>query len=86
MTMTTNNNRFALRHYKILAAAVIAFLLFVVILQNAATVEVRILFFSFELPQNLLLFTTGAAGFILGILAALLLKKKGARQGSPPAH
>ncbi|WP_305045258.1 LapA family protein [Geoalkalibacter sp.] len=71
-----------MKQLKLLAATILALALVVVIVQNAAPVEVRILFFSFTLPQAVLLFIVGAGGFMLGILAALLLRKRGA--AAPP--
>ncbi len=64
-----------MRQFKIIAAAVLAFALAIVIVQNSEPVETRVLFFAFTLPQAVLLFATGAAGFVLGILVALLWRK-----------
>ncbi|WP_305041816.1 LapA family protein [Geoalkalibacter sp.] len=72
-----------MKQVKVLAATILALLLVVVIVQNAAPVEVRVLFLAFTLPQAVLLFLVGASGFMLGILAALLLGKRGASKAPP---
>ncbi|KIH75650.1 Protein of unknown function [Geoalkalibacter ferrihydriticus] len=62
---------------KIIAAAVLAFLLLIVIVQNIEPVEIDLLFVSFELSLAGLLFIALGAGFVLGALVVWLSRKKG---------
>jgi len=47
-----------------------------VIIQNRATVNVVVLFTSFELPLIVLLGVTALAGFVVGLLVAALSKSR----------
>ena len=55
---------------RLLSIAVLAILAVIVVLQNTATVETRILFFRIEAPRAVLLAVTLLIGFVLGLLAA----------------
>jgi len=55
---------------KIVLAAVLAIVLFVVILQNTETVETRLLFVSIAMPRAALLFLMVLIGFVIGLLTA----------------
>ena len=45
-----------------------------VVIQNTAPVQARFLWFTAEVPAIVLLFLTAAAGFISGLLVALLIR------------
>ncbi len=65
-------NRFKLVLLLVLAAA-----LGVLIIQNTAPIQMRFLWVSAEVSAVVLLFLTAAGGFILGLLAALIVKRSG---------
>lgn len=48
--------------------------LVLVVIQNTAPVQARFLWFTAEVPAIVLLFLTAAAGFIAGLLVALLIR------------
>jgi uncharacterized integral membrane protein len=60
---------------KLFAILILALLLIIIVLQNTAMVETRILFFSFQMPRALLLFIMTLVGFILGVLVSIRQKK-----------
>ncbi|MFG0307075.1 MAG: LapA family protein [Phycisphaerales bacterium JB040] len=67
---------------KLIAAAVAVVLVVIVIFQNTASVETRILFLTVSMPRALLLFVAVAVGFAGGLVAAMsVLKKKGEKGG-----
>jgi len=57
--------------WKLITLAILLVLSLIVIIQNTAIVETRILFITFQMPRALLLFITLFIGFILGVLVAL---------------
>ncbi len=61
---------------KIVLAAVLAIVLFVVILQNTETVETRLLFVSIAMPRAALLFLMLLIGFVIGLLAAFSFSRR----------
>lgn len=68
--MTTMNK------IKMAAAAILAILLVVVILQNTKPVETKLVFITITMPRAVLLVTMLGLGFALGILAAGRLTRK----------
>lgn len=60
---------------KLTLLVVLFVMLVTIVLQNQAPWEVRFLWLTGELPGIVLLFLTAAAGFIAGIIAALLVKR-----------
>lgn len=62
---------------KLIAAGVLIVLLLIVIAQNVQPVTTEFLFWTLTLPQALLLFFTGTVGFVLGVLVAFLLARRG---------
>ena len=62
--------------WKIVTIAVIALLTLIVVLQNTAIVETRILFLTISMPRAALLFGTLLIGFLLGVLTAGRLVSK----------
>jgi uncharacterized integral membrane protein len=61
---------------KLIAALVLAVLGAVIVLQNRAAVEVKLLFYSTTLSLAVVLLLTGLIGFALGILVSLLASRK----------
>lgn len=61
---------------KLIAMAVAAGFLCILLLQNTAPVETRILFMSFVMPRAALLFLTAALGFLCGVILMLVLARK----------
>jgi len=62
--------------FKVVILAVIGLLVLIVILQNTATVETKILFVSVSMPRAVLLFGTFLVGFLLGVLTAGRITRK----------
>jgi len=63
---------------KLALLLVLAVCLLLVVFQNTVPVQVRFLWFAREMPAVILLVLTAAAGFVAGLLTAVLL---GRRQG-----
>ena len=61
-----------MKRFKLISLIVLAVLGLVILLQNTAEVETRILFISFSMPRAFLLLFTLAIGFGLGLLTAHL--------------
>ena len=55
---------------KIIAAAVLAILILIIVLQNTEAVETRIFFTTITMPRAALLFGTLVVGFVVGLLTA----------------
>ncbi|MDO3377878.1 LapA family protein [Geoalkalibacter halelectricus] len=64
---------------KIIAAAILAFLLLIVVVQNIEPVEMDLLVVNFEFSLAGLLFIALGLGFVLGALVVVLTRRK-----SPP--
>jgi uncharacterized integral membrane protein len=63
-----------MRTMKLILLLILAVILTLLVAQNTAPVQMRFLWMIGEVPAVLLLFLTAAGGFILGLLAALLVK------------
>ena len=61
---------------RLIAAAVVALLLIILILQNTEPVETRLLFATVSMPRALLITITALSGFMIGVLAALIFSRK----------
>jgi len=59
----------ALRHWKLILAAIGGILAIILIMQNTHTVETKVFFWSVPMPRALLLAVTFLIGFVAGILA-----------------
>jgi uncharacterized integral membrane protein len=70
---------------RLVIAAVLALLASVVILQNAGTVETRVLFLTIPLPQAVLLLTTLLIGFALGVIVTMIYGKQRKRNPRKPS-
>ncbi|HET7527020.1 MAG TPA: LapA family protein [Burkholderiaceae bacterium] len=56
--------------WKVILGLAVVLLVAVVATQNSAALTVRFLFWSVELPQALVIFFSGAAGVVAGLLLA----------------
>jgi len=65
-----------MKRVKIIAVLILAIVCLIIVLQNTATVETKILFISITMPRAVLLLATTAIGFALGVLVSLILCKK----------
>ena len=61
---------------KIAVAAVVAILVIIVIFQNTEVVKTQLLFVSVEMPRALLLIVTLLLGVLLGLMAAVRIRRK----------
>ena len=66
---------------KLIIALVVAIITLIIILQNTAVVETKLLFVTVSMPLVVLLFMTLLIGFILGVLGSISWRKK--PEGSP---
>ncbi|HDP98377.1 MAG TPA: DUF1049 domain-containing protein [bacterium] len=64
-----------MRTVKLVLILALTIALAVFVLQNQAPWQVRFLWMTGELPGVILLFLTAVAGFIVGLTAALLVKR-----------
>lgn len=55
---------------KIVVIAVVALLMLIIVLQNTATVETKLLFISVSMPRAAMLFGNLLIGFVLGVLTS----------------
>lgn len=65
-----------MQRFKTVSIAILALLGTIIILQNTAPVETRILFFSIIMPRAVLLMVTTLIGFGLGILVSLHFQRQ----------
>ena len=65
-----------MKELRLIVAAVLALLIAVLALQNLEVVETRMLFATVSMPRAVLIFTTAAIGFGLGVLATLIWMRK----------
>lgn len=66
---------------KLIVAAVLALVLLIVVLQNTAAVETKVLFLTVTMPRAALLFGALVTGFVVGLLTAgSVLRKKTANR------
>jgi len=61
---------------KLIIAIVLAVLCLIIVLQNTASVDTRLLFVTITMPRAVLLLSTAAIGFALGVLVSLIMCKK----------
>ena len=72
--------RIPLNKTKLIAGGVSALIILIVVLQNTAVVETKILFLTVTMPRAALLIVTLGIGFGLGYLVAGLARRKAVRQ------
>lgn len=65
-----------MKNLKIVLVAIVAVLTLVVVLQNTAQVETRLLFVTVTMPRAILLAVTLLIGFVIGLLLGPRLSKK----------
>ncbi|MGC8746908.1 MAG: LapA family protein [Candidatus Saccharicenans sp.] len=74
---------------KLIVLIIVVILLVIIIIQNREPVKTHFLLATVEMPQILLLLITAAAGFVVGLMVALLSGRKpgtSAKPEQPPAE
>jgi uncharacterized integral membrane protein len=73
--MTEGQERVPISRVKLLISGLLGLLVMIVMLQNTAAVETKLLFLTIRMPRAVLLFGTTLLGFILGgLLSRRVLK------------
>jgi len=67
-------------NFKLIAILVLAGLVLLFVLQNAATVEIQFLFWSLSMPRSLMIFLILGAGFLIGWFLRSYLRFRKSRQ------
>ena len=62
--------------FKYISILIILVLVLILILQNTEPVGTHVLFWTFTTPRAVLLFVTTFAGFIAGVIAGVMIKRK----------
>lgn len=65
-----------MKNLKIIALLTLGVLLILIVVQNTAPVQARILWFEAELPVIVLLFVVAIGAFVAGILLSMVRSKK----------
>jgi uncharacterized integral membrane protein len=73
---TMNQGSSPMRNLKLIAAAILAILVAVLVVQNTEPVETHLLFATVAMPHAVLIFISSAAGFALGVLLTMSLRSK----------
>lgn len=66
----------SMRNLKFIAAAVLAILVAILVVQNTEPVETHLLIATVAMPHAVLIFISAAAGFVLGVLLTMSLRSK----------
>lgn len=66
-----------MKKLKLSIALILILILLLLVVQNTASVQAHFLGFTTEMSLVVLLFLTGAIGFVSGLVLGLLLKSKG---------
>ena len=74
-----NQNTSYMRAVKIAIPVVLAILLVIVVLQNREDVETHLLFFTVTMPQVALLGVILVAGYLLGIITMIFVRRGNSR-------
>ena len=61
---------------KLILTVIVVVLMLIVVLQNTQSVETNLLFYTFSLPNALLLALTFASGTVVGLLLSFSLRAK----------
>ena len=61
---------------KLIVTAIVVILMLIVVLQNTQSVETNLLFYTFSLPNALLLALTFASGVVVGLLISFTYSGK----------
>lgn len=70
-----------MRNIRLALAIVLAVVIVVIALQNTEPVDTKLLFATVSMPRAVLIFTTAAIGFGLGVLTTLVWTRSGRRGG-----
>ena len=70
-----------LNKIKIIAAAIVALLVLIIVLQNTESVDTKLLFVTMTMPRAALLFGTLTIGFVLGVLCCSWLTRVRSKAG-----
>jgi uncharacterized integral membrane protein len=70
-----------MRNTRLALAFVLAVVIVVIALQNTEPVDTKLLFATVSMPRAVLIFTTAASGFGLGVLTTLVWTRSGRRGG-----
>lgn len=62
--------------FKLVVLTIVAIIVLIVVLQNTASVETKLLFVTVTMPRAILLFGTFLIGFVLGLLVASRIARK----------
>jgi putative membrane protein len=65
-----------MNHFKMICTALLALLGVIIILQNTAPVETKLLFLTITMPRAILLMGTTLIGFALGVLVSFFFQRK----------
>ncbi|HKK45766.1 MAG TPA: LapA family protein [Balneolaceae bacterium] len=68
-----------MKKIKVAIVVVLSLILVLLVIQNTASVQAHFLGFTTEMSLVVLLFLTGAIGFVSGLVLGFLLKHKGKR-------
>lgn len=74
--MASGRPEAAVRGFKTIVIMLLTLGIALLALQNQQPVETYFLFFTFEMPQVVLLFLTASAGFSVGLLVALRVGRR----------
>lgn len=65
-----------MKKFKLAIVIILSLILILLVIQNTATVQTHFLGFTVEMSLVVLLFLTGAMGFVSGLVLGFLLKSK----------
>jgi putative membrane protein len=65
-----------MERFKMISIGILALLGVIIILQNTAPVETKLLFLSITMPRAILLMATTLIGFALGVLVSFYFQRK----------
>ena len=65
-----------MKSIKLLFLLIFTVFLALIVIQNTAPIQARFLWLTAEIPAIILLFVTATGGFVMGLLAALLMKSR----------
>lgn len=72
-----------MKQLRLIVLVVLTVLIVVLALQNTETVDTRLLFATVSMPRAVLIFTSAAIGFLLGVLASVYWARKGEKAATP---
>lgn len=72
-----------MKQLRLVVLVVLTLLIAVLALQNTETVDTRLLFATVSMPRAVLIFTSAAIGFLLGVLASVFWARKSEKAAAP---